>query len=536
MFFFLFSLETNLYFSHNTLLLEVDLGQAHTYFEYGSDFQGKSTFSFKNNAYAQERFFLPEILKEEDQYFLGYKKKFYLSFKQKKNIKDELLINFVYCENKICKIDRKKIQIIVNQLKSIPDEIYKKIPRRIDKILKVKIEDYLPYEKKIYPYTQFNLTKKGFILNEKNFEALTEEGIVQVQLEKTENLLWIYLLALLGGLILNFMPCVLPVLGFKLSIRQNKSVYLNYTLGIFFTFFIFALLAVLLKNFQWGFQFQSPYFLFFFSLLILALLIDIYGNKNFFNQFSKVVPFFDQVKGFKDFFDGFLSTLLSTPCTGPFLTTALGASLILEPLQIFTLFSFMALGFSFPVLLFMIFPQIRILPKGGPWLDTFKELINSSLIFLFLWILHLSLFNIKSYYYLATLGSFFLFFIIKNSYLKKIFILLFFLFSYSTFKKEKDVFTTILNPYSINEDAFIAFTANWCLTCQFNKKILFNKDFFNYVESKKLNLIEVSLDEENLRANDFLEEHGVRGIPAYFIKINNETKYLGGFFTEKDLL
>jgi thiol:disulfide interchange protein DsbD len=332
------------------------------------------------------------------------------------------------------------------------------------------------------------------------------------------------------------MPCVLPVLTFKLHPSQSRKNKIFYIFGSMTTFIILSLFSIFLTSFSWGFQMQSPLFLFFFATILFFLLIDIYSEKNFFQSFSSTSYFFDKLSFLKDFFEGVLSTILSTPCTGPFLTTALSLSLQLPAFEIFFLFFTIGLGFNFPMLLFLLFPNSFFLPKSGPWMEHLKDFLNAILVFVFLWIIYLNVIQIKSLWFFLYFGFLFFIGILKNKFLRIFFLLFSFFSFYQIFYAKKENIQVFLNPYNVPKNVVMNFTAQWCLTCQVYKRTLLKSSFFlDFLKKKNLQLIEISLDENNPEAQHFLKEHLVEGIPAYFINNNGKNVYIGSWFNEQIL-
>ncbi len=199
----------------------------------------------------------------------------------------------------------------------------------------------------------------------------------------------ILMIAFLGGLILNLMPCVLPVLGLKVlsfveqsGESRRRSIVLNlwYTLGILVIFWILALLAILLQM-SWGGQFQYAGFTVFMSIFVFAMSLSLLG------VWELPIPGFasgrsaatlsrrEGVSG--AFFKGVITTILATPCSGPYLGTALAWTVSQPAWMILLVFTSMGLGMGTPYLLIGAFPRwAKFLPKPGDWMDTFKQILG----------------------------------------------------------------------------------------------------------------------------------------------------------------
>jgi thiol:disulfide interchange protein len=201
--------------------------------------------------------------------------------------------------------------------------------------------------------------------------------------------LWATLgLAFIGGLILNLMPCVFPVLGIKILGFVNQAGHergkvvahgLVFTAGVLLSFWTLAgVLAVLRAGgdqLGWGFQLQSPAFVFGLTAVMLVFALNMSGVFEFGLAATGVGAGLQMKSGYGgSFFTGVLATVVATPCSAPFLAPALGAALALSTVQGFAVFTAIALGLSTPYLLLSIFPgAVKVLPRPGAWMETFKQ-------------------------------------------------------------------------------------------------------------------------------------------------------------------
>ncbi|HEX2099766.1 MAG TPA: thioredoxin family protein, partial [Candidatus Synoicihabitans sp.] len=197
-------------------------------------------------------------------------------------------------------------------------------------------------------------------------------------------------LAFIGGLILNLMPCVFPVLGIKIlgfvnqagADRRKVALHgLVFTLGVLLSFWSLAALLAMLRaggeQLGWGFQLQSPAFVFGLAALLLVFGLSMSGVFEFGLSATGVGAGLQMRHGFGgSFFTGVLATVVATPCSAPFLAPALGAALALPTAQSFLVFTIIALGLSVPYLLLSLFPAaVRVLPRPGGWMETFKQVM-----------------------------------------------------------------------------------------------------------------------------------------------------------------
>ncbi|MCP5364853.1 MAG: thioredoxin family protein [Hyphomicrobiales bacterium] len=229
-----------------------------------------------------------------------------------------------------------------------------------------------------------------------------QEGYAERSLNGT--LLAILAIALLGGVILNLMPCVLPVLSIKLlslvshgggSTRVVRLGFAATAAGIVVSFLLLALIMWLLTAagaaVGWGLQFQSPWF-----LIIMTLVVVLFAS-NLWGAFEVPLPRSIANVGARighagglggPFLTGILATLLATPCSAPFVGTALGYALSRGGLEIFTVFLAMGVGLALPYILVASFPAlVTRLPRPGPWMVWVKRLLGLALFGTGVWLL-----------------------------------------------------------------------------------------------------------------------------------------------------
>lgn len=222
---------------------------------------------------------------------------------------------------------------------------------------------------------------------------------------QNDSLLKVIGLALLGGLILNIMPCVLPVLGMKLSSvisakglerRQIRAQFFASALGILVSFWLLAGFLALLKvsgqALGWGVQFQSPWFIG--AMMIITGLFAANMLGLFEIRLSSNTNTWLATRGGNSygghFVQGMFATLLATPCSAPFLGTAVAFALGANYLTLFAIFTALAVGMAAPWLLIALFPQLaNALPKPGMWMNTVKTIFGLMMLVTSLWLLSL---------------------------------------------------------------------------------------------------------------------------------------------------
>ena len=198
-------------------------------------------------------------------------------------------------------------------------------------------------------------------------------------------------LAFVGGLILNLMPCVFPVLGIKIlgfvnqSGNDKKKIALHgltFAAGVLVSFWALAGVLLALRSggaqLGWGFQLQSPQFVFGMAVFLLIFALNLSGLFEVGLSATGVGGSLQMKDGFAgSFFTGALATLVATPCSAPFLAPALGAALALPAFESLLVFTAIAVGLALPYLLLSIFPQaIKFLPRPGAWMETFKQFMS----------------------------------------------------------------------------------------------------------------------------------------------------------------
>jgi len=198
------------------------------------------------------------------------------------------------------------------------------------------------------------------------------------------------ILAFSGGLILNLMPCVFPVLAIKVvgftnqagSSRRRALLHgVSYAVGVLLSFWMLAAVLAGLRaggrQLGWGFQLQSAPFVFLLAALMMIFGLSLSGVFEFGSFLTGTGSNLQHRKGYGgSFLTGVLATVVATPCSAPFLAPALGSALTLPALQSAIIFSFVAFGLSAPYLLLCAFPQaLNVLPKSGRWMETFRQIM-----------------------------------------------------------------------------------------------------------------------------------------------------------------
>ncbi|QDU90524.1 Thiol:disulfide interchange protein DsbD precursor [Pirellulimonas nuda] len=222
----------------------------------------------------------------------------------------------------------------------------------------------------------------------------------KIELGKQRSLPTILLLALMGGFVLNFMPCVLPVIGLKIMSFVNQSGHsrskafaLNvwYSLGILLVFWVLAGLAIF-AGATFGDHFGDARFNVVMSSIVFALALAMLGVWEIpipgFVGHGAAQEIASQEGPTGALAKGILTTILATPCTGPGVGAALGWTVKQSPAVTFGVFTTLGLGMALPYLLIGAFPSlVKFLPKPGAWMDTFKQFLGFVLMATVVWLL-----------------------------------------------------------------------------------------------------------------------------------------------------
>lgn len=215
------------------------------------------------------------------------------------------------------------------------------------------------------------------------------------------------LFAFIGGMILNLMPCVLPVMSFKVMsfvkmAGESRSLTLKhglmFSLGVILSFWLLASVMLMLRTYGqavgWGFQLQEPLFVVILASLLFIFALSLFGVFEwgmFFASWAGQTQADTTQKssGYTgSFLSGVLATAVATPCTGPFLGSAVGFAVTLPIFQSLLIFTSLGLGMCFPYLLLAAFPSfLRFMPKPGAWMETFKQLMAFLLLATVLWLM-----------------------------------------------------------------------------------------------------------------------------------------------------
>lgn len=319
-----------------------------------------------------------------------------------------------------------------------------------------------------------------------------------------DNLLYYILIAFIAGLILNLMPCVLPILSLKALhlIKTNKTTSklsaFMYLLGVEFCFLTLALIIFYSKKLGtilgWGFQLQSIEFNLFLLFLFFIIFLNLIGKFHFPDKFSNLLT---NISKNQSFLTGFFAVIIATPCSGPFMGSAIGYALMSSDIAFFLIFISLGLGYALPYTLIELNPQLfsKYLPKTGSWMLKLKYWLSIPIGLTCLWLgwVILSQFN-------------------STPLTKDL--------KWEQYSKQK--LETLLNA---KKPVFINFTAKWCLVCLLNEKTTFStKEFETIIKENNITLIKADWTTKNTDITQALQKYNRNSIPLYVFYPPNSSK------------
>ena len=384
----------------------------------------------------------------------------------------------------------------------------------------------------------------GYNVSNGKFEDFNEEGL---------SLITALIFALIGGLILNLMPCVFPVISLKVlsfvsmggsSPRKIRNHALVFTVGVIASFMLIALTIVLLKqagNFVgWGFQLQSPLIVGLLSLVMVFISLVLITDNSFGESLTKLGNIGGSENGYySSFLTGVLAVVVASPCTAPFMGAALGYALIQPSGETVPIFLSLSLGFSLPYLLLAANPKlIDFLPKPGDWMVTLKEFFAFPMLATALWLLWVFSLQVNQILVIFLLIGWLLlalnFWIFQKDYKTinkviflgiSIFSMIYFLPETEEIETEKNIIIGSATEWyegieddlrNKNQPYFINFTAAWCITCQSNEITAFSKDGFkSLLDEKNIEYIKADWTNRNDAITRSLKKYGRSGVPFY---------------------
>jgi thiol:disulfide interchange protein DsbD len=453
-----------------------------------------------------------------------------------------------------------------NDFNIAPLEPKKYIDKNVLKIKKIDSNKYIVIPKKYYLGDIFSaviLSKSGSIFFESKL-VLTK--LAQDNKKSFRSILVVIFLSFLGGITLNFMPCVLPVVALKfrqLALLNKESKFfdsLSYFLGIIsFTTLIGVLINFLSysgNKLGWGFQFQSPNYVLFLIFLFLLIGLNLVGfNYKSLHKVSTFGNFFNiNTKNYflKSYISGALLVLIASPCTGPFMGSALGFSLSQPFFITLLIFFFLGFGLGLPIFIFSIFfKSKKFFNFKGKSLSLFQEFLAIPIFATVVWLLWVLSKMVGAdlifvILLLVLLFTFFLFKIQTNEsklFYLMLLIIIISIVSLINSSKPNEPYSKWMTwrefqPQNINQFVFVDYTAAWCITCQINKGTVLSSVKFNrFLDKNEIKKIRADWTNSDPSITRELNKIDRNGVPTYVLYGPNDFYFIfPEILTEKNTI
>jgi len=597
----------------------------HTYWKNPGDSGGPIKVIWKtteNISIGDIKWPTPQLIPYEPLMTYGYKDfvifPFEYSKNSDKNSNIELNIDFLICDD-VCIPEKAKIQTTLNEIQEDPNlvEWNNKVPSielpvlsKVKKgFLELRFSFNNPIESAIFfienkdtvdhPAEQILIKEENnwllkipLLENTSPIETFSgslsinevQNFIINSDINMSENksslsLIQAIIFAFIGGLILNLMPCVFPVISLKVlsfismgneSATKIRIHSLSFCVGVLISFITMGLALIILKqignNLGWGFQLQSPIIVGFLSVLMFVigviLLTDITIGSSLTRLGNKANNSY-----LNSFLTGVLAVVVASPCTAPLMAPALGYALVQPDGITMPVFVSLGMGFAFPYITLSMNPKlINLMPKPGKWMETLKEFFAFPMFATSLWLIWVFAKQTNTDLLIGLLITILLISLIlwlikksSNKNLNLIYLLLLAIiliiegrnildFKYTpseNFNIMGDDSHTIWDPEietkykNLNQAYLINFTAAWCITCQANDKIALSRPKIKeYFKNNNVDYVVAdwtNKDDEILYA---LESYNRNGVPLYIYwkPGMSESKILPAILTEQILL
>jgi len=377
-----------------------------------------------------------------------------------------------------------------------------------------------------------------------------------VDAQQQSSLLLVLLGAIIGGMILNLMPCVFPVLSLKAlhltsgSAAQHRSNGWSYTAGVVLSFALFGAIIAAAKSsgavLGWGFQLQQPIFVAALIYLFFLLSLNLFGFFEIGTSWMGAGQSLTQGEGLApSFFTGVLAAIVASPCTAPFMATAIGYTLTQGAGTTLVVFSSLGLGMALPYLLLTHVPRIaHALPAPGAWMDTFKQFLAFPLLFTCIWLLVVlgNQSSVETVAYTAAGAVCLAMAIWLWKKQPKPVSFFSWLCRLSSVALVVVAIAVALNP-RVEEQAhaseqgwqayspetlktlraagtpvFIDLTADWCITCKINERVAIDTDTVgNFSQQHNIVMMRGDWTRADPQISDLLHQFGRNGVPLYLM-------------------
>jgi thiol:disulfide interchange protein DsbD len=407
--------------------------------------------------------------------------------------------------------------------------------------------------------------------------SLSNEEIENIHWNSNDampNFLLMLLFGLLGGVILNFMPCVFPIVSMKIfsivkmtqSNRKNIRKHgMSFLFGILSVFVLIGVTVTILRQsisgIGWGFYMQEPTFVF------ALLLVFLFCSLHFLGIFRIQIPAMKRIKlpikneYIASFCSGMFGGLSSSACVGPFSGVALASAILYGNLfQSIGIFAALGIGMGSPFLLLSIFPNfVKRIPRPGRWLSLFEEFMGFAMLFSCVWPIWILLSQVPASSLIVLLICcisivMFIWMLkqIKKSRISKYLVIsgvfvsiLTGIYTTTSIPNSYECITWVNYSDKVFDDTraeksaiFLDFTASWCINCQFNERLFSDEDVICEFQKRNIKAIKCDWTNRNEKVTNMLKVYGAIAVPLYVFYPRNGKNFivLPTILTKKILL
>jgi len=618
--------QSDLSNNKNLIGIKMDMQKNwHTYWKNPGDSGGPIKIVWKtseNISIGQIKWPTPELIPYEPLMTYGYKDFVIFPFEYIKsfdgNADIELDLDFLICDD-VCIPEKAKIKTTLNSIKE-DDQLIEwnnKVPTTVLPVLSNINKDFIelrfsfndPIEDVVFFIENQNIVDhpaEQILIKEennwllkipllKNINSIDKfRGLISINKDKnfivdsqaftsknnsSLSLAQAIIFALIGGLILNLMPCVFPVISLKVlsfvSMGNKSSTKvrlhsLSFCLGVLISFIAMGLALLALKqvgtNLGWGFQLQSPLIVGILSILMFVIGIVLLTDLNIGSSLTRLGN--KSSNSFLgSFLTGVLAVIVASPCTAPLMAPALGYALVQPDGATMPIFISLGAGFALPYLILSIYPNlISFMPKPGKWMETLKEFFAFPMFATALWLIWVFSKQTSIDLLIGLLISMLLvsliLWLIKNSSNKNLNLIYLLLLltiiivegksihdydqsNNTLIDSSKNTTFTMWDPEiearykNTNQAYLINFTAAWCITCQANDKIALSRPKIKqYLKDNDIDYVVADWTNKDTEILESLESYSRSGVPLYIYWKPGmiESKVLPAILTEQILL
>ena len=414
-------------------------------------------------------------------------------------------------------------------------------------LLKIELLDIQPDNKNI----------KGVIEIDESLYLIDSDLTNYAEKDDAFGMLQALFFAFIGGLILNLMPCVFPVISLKVlsfvsmsgeSESKIRLHSLSFSLGVLLSFIAIAVLLIILKEsgnyLGWGFQLQSPLIVSSLAIVMFVIGLVLLTDINIGSSLTRSNLNKESYSGYlNSFLTGVLAVIVASPCTAPFMGAAIGYALVQPSASTLPIFASLGVGFAAPYMLLSANPKlISYMPRPGKWMETLKEFFAFPMFATALWLIWVFSIQSNSESLISlllcllligllfwVLKSFKNFILILITTVLIIGLILMQLSSINddaldssssadiTKSKTGDWYLGIEDEMQANDQAYlINFTAAWCITCQANDRIALSRPLVKeYLLNNKISYVVADWTNKDSNILKSLNFYGRSGVPLY---------------------